>query len=59
MIVSVNYTGDDTAVMKLRHYHGRELMEPLIKEDRVSVDFIRWHREEVLGGVFKGPGLAL
>lgn len=58
ILVSREFTGSDTAVARLRDLHGQPLRQPIPGELKVSVDYIRWHREPELGGVFRGPSLA-
>jgi putative restriction endonuclease len=59
IIVSANYTGSDAAVRRLREQHGKVLGSPLPGEPPVAPEFIRWHREATLGGVFREPALPL
>ena len=57
VLVSAHLTGDDTTIERLRSYHGKTIREPLGGEPNVAPEYIRWHREADLGGVFRGPGL--
>jgi putative restriction endonuclease len=59
IIVSANYTGSDVAVQRIRVRHGEPLRPPLPGEPPVALEFIRWHREAKLGGVFREPALPL
>lgn len=59
IIVSANYTGSDEAVARLRAHHGQPLRSPLAGNAQVSPEFIRWHRDAKLGGVFREPALPL
>ena len=59
ILVSKDFTGSDSAVERLRSYHGKPLRSPLPGESPVSVDYIRWHRETEKGGVFRAPALPL
>lgn len=59
IIVSANLTGTDTTIERIRSRHGHPLTEPLPGEPQVSAEFIQWHRETDLGGVFRAPGLPL
>ena len=59
IIVSTQFTGSDEAISRIRGRHGHPLQTPLPGEPKVNVDFIRWHREPDLGGVFREPGLPL
>lgn len=59
IIVSKEFTGSDHAVTLVRSLHGQPLRNPLPGESPVSEEFIRWHREAALGGVFRTPGLPL
>lgn len=59
VLVSSEFTGSDEAVVRLRGYHGHPIKEPLNTDDAVSVEYIRWHRERDLGGVFRQPALSL
>lgn len=58
ILVSAEFTGSDTAVDRLRNFHGKTISNPLPGESVVSTEFIRWHREPDLGGVFRGPALS-
>ena len=57
ILVSKNLTGDGTALARLRSRHRKPLIMPHDPRDWAGVDFIRWHREEKLGGVFRTPPL--
>ena len=57
VLVSEQFVGSDEALDLLRSAHGRPLREPRPGSPKVRVEFIRWHRERHLGGVFKGPAL--
>lgn len=59
IIVSRDYTGTETAVIRLREHHGKPLQEPIKGEPTVSVEYIRWHRESKHGGVFRTPAMEL
>jgi putative restriction endonuclease len=59
ILVSKDFTGSDRAVSLLRDLHGKPLACPLPGEPLVSEQFIRWHREQEQGGVFKLPALPL
>lgn len=59
VIVSAEFTGSDSAIDRLRSVHGQPIREPLRGYPAVSSEFIRWHREPSLGGVFRAPGLPL
>lgn len=59
ILVSKDFTGSETAVARLRENHGRKLSDPIQGESSVSVEFIRWHREPQLGGVFRYPAISL
>jgi putative restriction endonuclease len=59
IIVSANYTGSSVAVQRLRERHGAPLRSPLPGEPLVASEFIRWHREPNLGGIFRQPALPL
>lgn len=59
ILVSANYTGSDVAVERLRQQHGKHLRSPLPGEPLVASEFIRWHRDPKLGGVFREPSLPL
>ena len=55
--VSAHFTGNDEAVRMVRDLHGQKIRQPLPGSDPVSVEYIRWHREPELGGVFRQPAL--
>ena len=57
ILVSTEFTGSDEAVSRLRALHGRPLRVPLPGQEPVRREFIRWHREPGLGGVFRTPAL--
>lgn len=59
ILVSKEFTGSDQAISTLRSLHGKPLRTPLPGEPRVSIEYIRWHREAKLGGVFRLPALPL
>ena len=59
ILVSREFTGNDATVARIRERHGKSLGAPLAGESPVDVDFIRWHREPALGGVFREPALPL
>ena len=59
ILVSQQFTGSEQAVNKLRGLHGKYLRSPLDGEPKVALEFIRWHREAGLGGVFRLPALDL
>ncbi len=59
ILVSLEFTGSETAVRLLRELHGRPLCAPLPGEPLVNAEYIQWHRERDLGGVFRAPGLPL
>ena len=57
ILVSKDFTGTATAVGRLREQHGKLLAEPLKGEPLVSIEFIKWHRDSKLGGVFRQPAM--
>lgn len=59
ILVSKEFTGSDQAIVLLRNLHGKPVRSPLPGEPAVSAEFIRWHREAALGGVFRAPQLPL
>lgn len=59
ILVSSEFTGSDEAVCKVRELHGNRIRTPQLGEPEVAVEFIRWHRQEDLGGVFRHPALPL
>lgn len=59
VLVSAEYTGSGTALERLRSYHGRPIKQPIPGDKPVSKEFIQWHRDPELGGVFREPALAL
>lgn len=58
VLVSREFGGTDSATGMLRPLHGTRLRDPLSGCVPVAVQFIRWHREPDLGGVFRHPALA-
>jgi putative restriction endonuclease len=59
ILVSSEFTGTDTAVEKVRSLHGKPIRGPLPGEPSISIEYIKWHREPDLGGVFRPPALPL
>ena len=59
ILVSANYTGSDVAIERLRARHGQPLLDPLPGQPQIELEYIRWHREPELGGVFREPALPL
>ena len=59
ILVSSEFTGTDTAVEKVRSLHGKPIRAPLPGEPNISIEYIKWHREPDLGGVFRLPALPL
>lgn len=59
ILVSQDFTGTDEALRRLRRHHGKPINTPLSSRDLPHLDFIRWHREPKLGGVFRQPALDL
>ncbi|NEP18323.1 MAG: hypothetical protein F6J97_15705 [Leptolyngbya sp. SIO4C1] len=57
--VSANFTGSEPAIDRLRSQHGKKIRSPLPGQPEVSPQYIRWHRERKLGGVFREPALPL
>lgn len=57
VLVSRNLTGDDTSMQHLRSHHKKPIRPPLSEKDQPSPEFIKWHRDPGLGGVFKGQPL--
>ena len=57
ILVSADFTGDESTVSRIRDLHGTRIRPPLSGEPEVSVEFIRWHRLPELGGVFRHPAL--
>lgn len=57
VLVSSRFSGSDVALTELRGLHGKPIRKPVPGADEVSLEFVRWHREEVRGGVFKHPAL--
>ena len=55
--MSARLTGSDVAMERVRGRHGELLLEPLPGQPLIDLEFIRWHREPGLGGVFRGPAL--
>jgi putative restriction endonuclease len=59
VLVSADFTGSEQAVARLREQHGKPLREPIGGEPPVAREYIRWHRDPSLGGVFRGPAMSL
>lgn len=59
VLVSAELTGSDETVSRIRSLHGQPVRSPLPGVPPVSVEYIRWHRDEKLGGVFRHPALPL
>ncbi len=59
VLVSREFTGSDAAVEKVRSLHGKPIRDPLLGEPKIDLEFIKWHREPKLGGVFRTPALTL
>ena len=59
ILVSTHFTGTDETVSRIREQHGQPLRTPLPGEPLVDLDFIQWHREPELGGIFRQPALPL
>lgn len=57
VLVSRHFSGSPAASTLLLPLKGTRLRDPLPGCEPVHVDYIRWHREERLGGVFRGPAL--
>ncbi len=57
VLVSRQFTGTDAAVRELRDLHGKPIRAPLDTQP-VSLEFIHWHRDPRLGGVFREPALS-
>lgn len=59
VLVSREFTGSDAAIAVLRPHHGKRPRDPLPGCEPVGLDFLRWHREPELGGIFRWPPLPL
>ncbi len=59
VIISKSFAGNSAAIDRIRSLHGKPIETPSFGEPEISVEFIRWHREPSLGGVFRGPGISL
>ena len=59
VLVSADLTGTDATVARIRSLHGEAIRPPLAGEPSISVEYIHWHRDPDLGGVFKHPALPL
>jgi len=57
VVVSRHFSGSDGALAELRALHGRPLRSPAPGFPPVSIEYVRWHREARLGGVFRAPAL--
>ena len=59
IMVSAELTGTESMVNRVRKLHGNPLRSPLPGQAHLSVEYIQWHREKNLGGVFRHPALPL
>lgn len=59
ILVSAEFTGTDRTVARIREHHGKPLRSPLPGEPILKPEYIQWHREPDLGGVFRLPALPL
>jgi putative restriction endonuclease len=59
VMVSAELTGAESTVTRVRGLHGSQLRSPLPGEPEISIEYIQWHRERDLGGVFRHPALPL
>ena len=59
ILVSAEFTGTETTVARVREHHGTPLRDPLPGLAPLEPEFIQWHREPDLGGVFRRPALPL
>jgi putative restriction endonuclease len=59
ILVSKELTGTSETIERVRSLHGKPLRKPLPGEPELSVEYIHWHREQDLGGVFRQPALSL
>lgn len=59
VLVSSELTGSDDTTGRLRAVHGKTIHAPLDGNRPVAEEYIRWHREPDLGGVFRMPPLPL
>ncbi|MCP4006643.1 MAG: hypothetical protein GY725_20890 [bacterium] len=59
VLVSAEFTGTDETTDRIRAHHGQPIRSPLVGESELASEFIRWHREPDLGGVFRSPSLPL
>ena len=57
ILVSSTFRGSPDAMDRLRSLHGQPIRSPLPGQPPVATEYIRWHREPELGGVFRGPSL--
>lgn len=59
ILISAHFTGSEATVARIRESHGKPLRQPLPGSPLVEREYIRWHREPELGGVFRRPALPL
>ena len=59
VLVSADFTGSDAAIDRLRRLHGNHIRSPLDAAHAVATEYIRWHREPTLGGIFRQPALPI
>jgi len=49
----------ESALAILRPHHGQRLRDPLPGCEPVSPEFIQWHRDQELGGIFRWQPLPI
>ncbi len=59
ILVSADLTGENETLQRIRSLHGKPLNSPQAGQPQISLDFIRWHRHQEQGGVFRQPALPL
>lgn len=59
ILISADLTGELDTIQRIRALHGQSLRSPVPGNPAIALDFIRWHRDEKHGGVFRTPALPL
>jgi len=59
ILVSQEFSGSGSALERIRALHGKPIRSPMPGQPQPNIEYIRWHRDPKLGGVFRGPALPL
>lgn len=57
VLVSKLFTGQGKEFQQLRNLHGKPLRKTVADSQAVAEEYIAWHRDPKLGGVFREPAL--